>query len=78
MLFPKLQLLGVKNFELIFAVVYFYIYELKKCVSGFQKLFQTGNINIFVFRSVFFSRHVQLKSSFSDEKDSCEISDKLQ
>ena len=34
----------------------------------FKFLFQTGDINIFVHRSVFFSRYVQLKSSFSDEK----------
>ena len=39
-----------------------------------EVLFQTGDINIFVPRGVFFSRYVQLKSSFSDEKDiSCEI-----
>ena len=31
-------------------------------------LFQTGDINIFILRGVFFSRYVQLKSSFSDEK----------
>ena len=34
----------------------------------FKILFQTGDINIFVLRSIFFSRYVQLKSSFSDEK----------
>ena len=40
----------------------------------FKILFQTGDINIFVLRGVFFSRYVQLKSSFSQEKDiSCEI-----
>ena len=33
-------------------------------------LFQTGDINIFVLRGVFFSRYVQLKSSFSDKKAS--------
>ena len=31
-------------------------------------LFQTGDINIFVLRCVFFSRYVQLRSSISDEK----------
>ena len=31
-------------------------------------LFQTGDINIFVLCGVFFSRYVQLKSSFSNEK----------
>ena len=35
----------------------------------FKILFQTGNINLFVLRGVFFSRYVQLKSSFSDEKN---------
>ena len=34
----------------------------------FKILFQTGDINIFVLRGVFFSRYVQLKCSFSDEK----------
>ena len=41
----------------------------------FKILFQTGNINIFVLRGVFFSRYVQLKSSFSDEKTSAVKSD---
>ena len=46
-----------------------------KSVSQILKiLFQTEDINIFVLRDVFFSRYVQLKSSFSDEKDiSCEV-----
>ena len=35
----------------------------------FKILFQTGDINIFVLCGVFFSRYVQLKSSFSDEKN---------
>ena len=34
----------------------------------FKILFQTGDINNFVLRGVFFSRYVQLKSSFSHEK----------
>ena len=34
----------------------------------FEILFQTGDINIFVLRGVFFSRYIQLKSSFSDGK----------
>ena len=34
----------------------------------FKVLFQTGDINIFVLRCVFFSRYVQLRSSISDEK----------
>ena len=40
-----------------------------KSVSQISKtLFQTGDINIFVLRGAFFSRYVQIKSSFSDEK----------
>ena len=34
----------------------------------FKILFQTGDISIFVLRGVFFSRYLQLKSSFSDEQ----------
>ena len=36
----------------------------------FKILIQTGDISIFVLRGVFFSRYIQLKSSFSDEKTS--------
>ena len=36
----------------------------------FKILFQTGNINIFVLRGVFFSRFVQLKSYFLTKKTS--------
>ena len=44
----------------------------------FKILFPTGDINIFVLRGVFFSRYVQLKNSFSDEKNiSGEIRDTL-
>ena len=39
----------------------------------FKILFQTGDINIFALRGFFFSIFVQLKSSFSDEKNSGEI-----
>ena len=35
----------------------------------FKILFQTGDINTFVLRDVFFSRYVQLKLSFSNEKN---------
>ena len=35
----------------------------------FKILFQTGDINVFVLRGVFFSIYVQLKSFFSDEKN---------
>ena len=36
----------------------------------FKILFQTGDINNFALRGVFFSRYVQLTSSFSDQKTS--------
>ena len=36
----------------------------------FKILYQTGHINIFVLRGVFFSGYVQLNRSFSDEKPS--------
>ena len=36
----------------------------------FKILFQTGDINIFILRGVSFSRYIQIKSSFSDEKTS--------
>ena len=39
----------------------------------FEISFQTGDINTFILLGVFFSRYVQLKSSFSDEKNSGEI-----
>ena len=49
-----------------------------KCVSDFQKiLLQTGDINIFVLRGDFFSRYVQLKSSFSDENKTAVKSETL-
>ena len=52
----------------MFAVLSCYIYEIS--VSEiFKILFQTGDINIFVLRGVFFSGYVQLESSFSDEKN---------
>ena len=35
----------------------------------FKILFQTGDINIFVLRGASFSIYVQLKSSFSDERN---------
>ena len=41
----------------------------KRVSQIFKTLFQTGDINIFVLRGVFFSRYVQLKSFFSDEKN---------
>ena len=70
MLFPKAPVSsGNKNFEIIFAALYFCLYELKKYVSDFLILFQIGDINILVPRGVFFSRYVELKSSFSEGKN---------
>ena len=40
----------------------------KRVSQIFKILFQTGDINIFVLCGVFYSRYVQLKSSFSDKK----------
>ena len=34
-----------------------------------SQIFQTGDINMFALRGVFFSNYVQLKRSFSDEKN---------
>ena len=43
--------------------------NLKSMSQIFKSLFQTGDIIIiFVLRGVFFSRYVQIISSFSDEK----------
>ena len=50
----------------------------KSLSQTFKILFQTGDINISVLRGVVFSRYVQLKSFFSDEKNiSGEIRDTL-
>ena len=43
----------------------------------FKILFQTGDTNIFVLHGVFFSRYIQLKRSFSDEKTSAVKSETL-
>ena len=66
--FQKLQLLSVKKLRINFCCIalFCYIYELKNVSQIFKILFQTGDINIFVFRGVFFSRYVQLKCSFSE------------
>ena len=48
--------------------MYFYLYELKNVSQIFKFLFQIGDINVFVLHGVYFSKYVQLKSSFSDKK----------
>ena len=53
--------------------------SLKSVSQVFKILFQTGDFKTFVLRGVFFSKYVQLKSSFSYEtKISSEICDTLQ
>ena len=42
----------------------------KSVSQVFKTLFQTRGDHIFVHHGVFFSRHVQMKSSFSDKKTS--------
>ena len=42
----------------------------KSVFQIFKILFLTGDINILVLRRVFFSRYLQLNSSFSEEKTS--------
>ena len=75
--FQKLQLLK-KNFWTNFCYIVLLYLRVQKVSQIFKILFQTGDINIFVLRGVFFSRYVQLKSSFSDEKNiSGEIWDTL-
>ena len=44
----------------------------------FKTLFQTGDINIFVLLGVFFNRYVQLKSTFSDEKNTSAVKSETQ
>ena len=41
----------------------------KSMSQTYKILLQTGDINIFVLRGVLLSRYVQLKSSFSNEKN---------
>ena len=66
--FLKLQLFVVKKSGNIFPALYFCMTS--KIVSQiFKILFPAGDINIFLLRGVFFSRYVQLKNSFSDEKN---------
>ena len=69
MLFPKAPTSSCKEFWTNFCCIVFYINELKKCVSHiFKSLSQTGDINLLIVRGVFFSRYVQLKSSFTDKR----------
>ena len=49
----------------------------KSMFQIFKILSQTGDINIFLLRGVFFSKYVQLKSSFFDEENIRRISKNL-
>ena len=72
--FQKLQLLVVKKFC---CIILLFVWAQKVIPKIFKILFQTGDFTIFVLCCVFFSRYVQLKSSFSDENIiSSEIWDK--
>ena len=75
MLFPKAPAsCDKKNFGIIFAALYFYLYELKEL--RYLKFY--FKLEIVVFRGVFFSRYIQLKTSFPDEKNiSGEIRDTI-
>ena len=69
MLFPKVPAFCGKK-----ILKYFFMHFTSICMSPksmsqiFKVFFLTRDINNFVFRGVFFSRHVQLKSNFSDNK----------
>ena len=43
----------VIKIEIIFAALYFYLYELKNVLQIFKILFQTEDVNIFGLRGVF-------------------------
>ena len=74
MLFPKAPASCCKKILNKFLLHCTSVFMSSKSVSQiFKFLFQTGDINIFVLRGVFFCRYVKLKISFSDEKNSGEI-----
>ena len=78
MLFPKAPTYCCKKILDSFLLHCTSIFMSSKIASQILKiLFQTGDINNFVLRDVFVSRYVQLKTSFSDEKNSGEIRDTL-
>ena len=79
MLFPKTPASCCKKILNQFLLHCTFIYISSKSVSQiFKILFQTGDISIFVFHSVFLSRYIQLKSSLSAKKNiSIEIWDTL-
>ena len=58
-----------KIFEIIFAALYFYLVSSVSLSQIFKIWLQTGNINILILRGIFYSRHVQLESSFLTKKN---------
>ena len=70
MLFPKAPACCCKTILNEFLLHFTSIFLSSKRVSQIFKIFfQVGDINIFVFHGVFFSRYVPLKSSFFDKKN---------
>ena len=67
--FQKLQLFVVKKFWSDFCWIVFPFVWSQKMSQIFKISFQTRDINIFVLSGVFSRRYVQLKSSFSEEKN---------
>ena len=67
MLFPTAPASWCKKKWADFCCIVFLYLWAQKMSQIFKILFQTGDI-MFVLRGIFFSRYVQLKSSFSDEK----------
>ena len=77
--FQKLQLLVAKKFWTKFCCIALLYLWAQKMSQIFKILFQTGDINIFALRSVFFSRYVQLqKLLFWRKNINGEIWDTLQ
>ena len=69
MLFPEAPSYDKKNFKINFGALCSICTSSKSVSQIFKILFQTGNIDTFVVYVVFFSRHVQIKISFSDGKN---------
>ena len=59
---------GKKKLNNFCWIVLSFVWAQKVCLRFLKILFQTGDVNIFVLRGVFFSGYVLLKSSFPDEK----------
>ena len=60
----------MKKIEMVFAPLYFYLSS-ESVPQSFKILFQTGNINIFDIRDVFFRRYMfNLKAPFLTKKAS--------